>query len=89
MQYMRTIKGRIIEKTDRNGWSRYYIQVKLFLFWRSARAINGRPLEFSNPVAAQMGLERYIADEQKKVNAKRITTKVIYRTEFPNDVLPE
>lgn len=89
MKYMKTIKGRIIEKTDGNGWSRYYIQVKRFLFWQKARAINGRVLEYNNSVAAQMGLERYIAEEQRKINAKRTTTKVIYRTEFPNDVLPE
>lgn len=86
---MKTIKGRIIEKTDGNGWSRYYIQVKRFLFWKKARAINGRTLEFSNPVAAQMGLERYIVEEQKKINAKRTKTKVIYRTDSPNDLLPD
>ena len=86
---MKTIKGRIIEKTDGNGWSRYFIQVKQFLFWKYARALNGKILEFSNPVAAQMGLERYVAEEQRRINKKRTTTKVIYKTAFSNDELPD
>lgn len=85
---MRTIKGRIIEKTDGNGWSRYFIQVKQFLFWKYARAINGKIFEYTNPVAAQMGLERYVAEEQRRINKKRTTTKVIYRTDF-RDELPD